>query len=119
MSNFCNIICSIFFVSLHFAEFLYGLGQQELDIRSVKVIRTEIEITDEFYLTVSNVSSCNTLQNVASEKVRGSCQLGNEVASYLGMCMFRCSCLDVVSRFVVSKKKCLDERNFRAGESIL
>lgn len=104
-----------FTVCIFFAGFLYGLEQEQFYIHTVNVSRTERAIKDRFYFTASNTSSCDSLQNVASKKVGGSC---NIVSLFLGMCLFQCRCSEDTSSYVVSETKCMDERDFREGMSV-
>ena len=109
------IFSALPFVCICFTGILYGLEQEDFYVRAANVSRTERPKTDRFYLTVLNTSSCDNLQNVASEKVGGSC---NVVPAYLGMCSFLCRCSENTSSFVVSEKKCVHERGFKEGKSI-
>ena len=101
------------FLYICFAEIFYAFQQEHFYIHSVNLTRTETVQTAPFYLRVLNVSSCSGMQNVASKNVGGSC---NVLPSYLGMCSFQCRCLEDTASFVVSRKTCMDERDFREGE---
>jgi hypothetical protein len=112
MSSF-YIFCTLALLHICFARILYAVEQEHFYIHSVNVTRFATAQMAPFYLNVLNTSSCDSLQNVARKNVDGACEI---LPFYRGMCSFRCRCLDGTASFVVSRKKCIDERGFREGE---
>ena len=105
--------CILPLVSICFVGFSYAIEKTLFSVHSVNVSRTETALEDRFYLRALNVSSCNILQNVAGEAVKGKCDL---VSYAFEMCLFQCGCLGNTSSFVINEKKCIDERVLREGK---
>ena len=102
----------VFFI-ICFLGYLEGLEKQ-FSIYSVNASRTRVTDSERFHITVFNTSTCNSLQDLVSDKVVAKCDY---ISSCLGMCSYQCRCQEKTSSILVSDMKCIDERNFREGKS--
>ena len=94
-------------VSTHFSD----------SIRSVNITRSDnLNSGDKFNLLVVNSSLCHD-QNVIGTELFALCRLHSFETESFGpnSCSIECTCRNGSGSFIVSEKRCSDERKLRRG----
>ena len=94
-------------VSTHFSD----------SIRSVNITRSDnLNSGDKFNLLVVNSSLCDD-QNVIATELFALCRLYSFETESFGpnSCSIECTCRNGSGSFIVSEKRCSDERKLRRG----